>query len=159
MKWVYRGIQCRIANEHGQILGGILEPIDLAKYVWKLGTSEAYVINEKSQFEDFFTDEDYEQGIKGVDLQKRFQSDSYYTIFISLQAFPSELTTVITTYEDFVRSDCEMVILLADCTYLDIYCKNQQLIERLYQHALDLGVTDLHYISQENDDRTSLVIF
>lgn len=120
---MYRGIRCRIPNNHGQILGNLLKPVDLTKYEWKLGSSEAYYVKEKGKFEDFFTDVDYGQGIKGSDLQNRLLAHSYYTIFVNLQAYPSGLTTSITTYEDFVSSDCEMIILLTDCTYLDIYCK------------------------------------
>ena len=52
-----------------------------------------------------------------------------------------------------------MIILLTDCIELDIYCKEHYLIERLYTHAMYLGVTDLHYISEENDRRTSFSLF
>lgn len=156
---VYRGIRCRIPNEHGQILGDLLKPVDLAKYVWKLGNSEAYFIKLKGQFEDFFTNDDYEQAIVGANLEKRFDQELYYTIFVDLQGYPSERFTAITTYEDFVRSDCEIVILLTDSTYLDIYCKDLYLLKELYLHAKNMQFEDLHFLTNENDNRTKMVAF
>ena len=102
VKCMYRGIRCHIANEYGQYLGRILEPVDLAKYVWMLEHSEAYFVKEKGEFEDFFTDYDYKQGIQGNDLQNRLLAPSYYTIFVNLQAYKSDLTPSIITYEDFL---------------------------------------------------------
>ncbi|KOS68791.1 hypothetical protein AEA09_09735 [Lysinibacillus contaminans] len=156
---MYRGIRCFVPNEKGRILGNVLEPVDFIKYVWKIGNSEAYFVNQNNHFEDFFSDDDYELGIVGADLQRRFEENSYYTIFVDLQGYPSEQFEAITTYEDFVKSNCEIVILLTDCTYLDIYCKDRQLIEKLYNHAKTLPVKGLHCLSDENDGRTGMVAF
>lgn len=110
-----------MSNEKGRILGNALEPVDFTKYVWKIGNSEAYFVEQHNHFEDFFLDDDFEQGIIGTDLHRKLRVDSYYTIFVDLQGYPSVPFTAITTYEDFVKSDCEIIILLADCTHLDIY--------------------------------------
>ncbi|MFJ7953505.1 DUF2691 family protein [Lysinibacillus sp. NPDC096418] len=151
---MYRGIGCSIPNEHGQSLGNILAPVDLARYMWKVGNSDAYFVEQNNFTESFFSDDEYERGITGADLQMRLRKDSYYTIFMDLKGYPSEQFTVITTYEDFLKSDCEIVILLSDCTYFNIYCKNPLLIEKMYRHAKAQQFEDLQYLTEENDGRT-----
>lgn len=153
---MYRGIRCRIPNEHGQSLGNALAPVDFTKYEWKLGNSEAYFVEQNNFTASFFSVDDYEQGIVGADLQKRLQEHSYYTIFVDLQGYPSEQFGTITTYEEFVKSDCEIVILLTDSSDFDIYCKNPLLIEKLYNNAKTQQFEGLHYLSEENDGRTAM---
>ena len=153
-----RGIRCSIPNKQGQYLGTILAPIDVAKYMWKVGNSEAYFVEQNHFTESFFSDDDYEHGIGGTDLRGKFLNYSYYTIFIDLQGYPSEEFVTIKTYDDFLKSDCEIIILLTDCTYFDIYCKDPLLIEKMYNHVKAQQFEDLHYLTEENDGRTGFTL-
>ena len=158
VKWMYRGIRCSIPNKQGQYFGNLLAPVDVAKYVWKVGNSEAYFVEQNHFTESVFSDDDYECGIVGTDLRKKLQKHSYYTIFVDLQGYPSEKFLVIKTYKDFLKSDCEIVILLTDCTYFDIYCKDPLLIEKMYNHAKAQQFEDLQYLTEENDGRTGMTL-
>ena len=47
---------------------------------------------------------------------------------------------------------------LADNSYVSIYCKNKNIIEKLYFNALQNDFEDVQFITDENDTRTSLTV-
>lgn len=65
----------------------------------------------------------------------------------------------VNTYEEFADSDCELVLLIADNSYVSIYCKNKKFIEKLYFNALQNDFEDVQFITDENDTRTSLTVW
>ncbi|KAF1342305.1 hypothetical protein ABP1_3037 [Bacillus subtilis] len=65
----------------------------------------------------------------------------------------------VNTYEEFADSDCELVLLIADNSYVSIYCKNKNIIEKLYFNALQNDFEDVQFITDENDTRTSLTVW
>ncbi len=47
-----------------------------------------------------------------------------------LHMYPDNtMPSVIDDYKDFQKSHCEMVILMYDCNFVEIYCKDQSLIQ------------------------------
>ena len=96
----------------------------------------------------------------GEDLYNRISVKHYYVIFADLKAY-KEKTHVqdIATYEDFLNSQCEIVLLIVDSTHVAIYIKDQHVTERLYRKAVHNGYENIAFITDENDLRTTLSLF
>ncbi len=59
-------------------------------------------------------------------------------------------------YEDFLRSKCRLVLIMYDCQYTEIYCKDAQMSMLLYENAVRRGFDEVIYKTDENDGRTAL---
>ncbi len=150
-----RGVSFLIPNAYGRYLAEILEPINCSKYQWKLERStEMWKKVPEQRDEDLFDDANVVAGVDFDDLIKR---NIYYIIFATINAFPNgtQLSNI-DTYEDYVKSDCEICLLIADCSYVEVYCKDPLLINKLYDNANAKGFEKLGYINEENDYRTKM---
>jgi ribosomal protein S16 len=84
----------------------------------------------------------------------------YYIIFADLKAYPKgKMVSDIGTYEDFLNSDCQLVVLVVDCTYVTIYSKDKEMLEWLYYRAKVNKFENVQYITKENDSRTRLSVW
>ena len=152
-----RGISFEIPNDYGRFLGDVLKPIDINAYNWKIGIGESYkAVNGKL---DGILFSDSQEAVTGIELKTILESNDYYVIFADLQAYPSEEISTIETYEEFMESDCELVLLVVDCIYVTIYRKNQETIISLQKNALNNSFADIEYITDENDSRTRLSVW
>ncbi len=64
----------------------------------------------------------------------------------------------IENYEDFQKSKCEMIILLYDFYYLEIYCKNQTWIQKLIHTASNTQGAVVEEKYEEKDIRTTMYV-
>ena len=64
----------------------------------------------------------------------------------------------IDTYEDFVNSKCEMIVLAYDGSYVEVYCKQAQWIHRLLQNAKAIPGTQFCPKYVETDTRTTMYV-
>lgn len=150
-----RGVFFELSNEYGKYLFDILQSIPLESYNWHIGYEEILMVDRVN--ETLF--EDYEE-IEGDELRRIIDSNTYYAIFAELKAFPKTSTiTEIDTYEDFVSSDCEVIVLLVDCVYVEMYIKNQEVLETMYKHAKQMNYTRVEYIDDKNDGRTRMYVW
>lgn len=70
--------------------------------------------------------------ISGTEFFREINTKSYYLIFVGIQAYPvGKNKTQIKTYNDFLNSECEMVFLCVDSIYVQIYSKNEQLLNKI----------------------------
>ncbi len=150
-----RGITFGIPNEHGRILAEILKPLDVAAFHWYIGGEEAYF---SDMLEPLFPDQTL--GMDGILLKETLENYDYYVIFADLKAYPKDKKVIdVGTYEEYLTSDCQFVLLVVDCTYITIYCKDQEKLADLYYNALSLGFSDVEYTTDDNDYRTRLSVW
>lgn len=149
-----RGISFEIPNEYGTILGEVLKPIDTTVFSWRIGNGESYIEVDGELDEALFSED--KKAIEGTELKKLLENNKYYIVFADLQAYPKGEFSEIETYENFIESKCELVLLVVDSCYFTIYCRNKETIELLYKNATDCGFEDIKYITDENDTRTRL---
>ena len=64
----------------------------------------------------------------------------------------------IDNYEDYKKSKCEMIILLYDFYYLEIYCKNQAWIQKLMHTASNTPGAVVEEKYEETDTRTTMYV-
>ncbi|WJM10590.1 DUF2691 family protein [Paenibacillus sp. PK1-4R] len=153
-----RGIRFEIPNAYGRFLGEILKPMGVSNFDWFIGGEESYFIEGDTLGDDLFPDMII--GMNGEELQKIIENNEYYLIFTNLKAFPKgrQITDVI-TYEDYVESECQMVLLVIDSIYVTVYCKDLEKVKELYNHINRQGFESLEYLTDENDTRTILSVW
>ena len=153
-----RGLTLEIPNKYGSLLGEVLKPIDITTFSWCIGGGESYKVVNNQLDEDLFSFD--KEIIEGLELKNLLENNKYYIIFTDLKAYPKGKEFLhIETYEDFMISNCELVLLIVDCSYTTIYCKNQGVIELLYKNAIEFGFENVNYLTDENDAQTSLIAF
>jgi hypothetical protein len=155
---VERGISFEIPNKYGNYIGEILKPVELSAFSWYIGGEESYLVENGTLGEPLFPDEVY--GMDGRFLKGIVENNNYYVIFASLKAFPKERDVVdIRTYEQFLNSECQLVLLVIDCAYVTIYCKDKGTLKSLYDNSKTKGFVNVQYITDENDFRTRLSVW
>ncbi|MFK4426313.1 MULTISPECIES: DUF2691 family protein [Bacillus] len=151
-----RGITVDIPNEYDNLLWKVLKSIDISSFNWWMGSEESYLVARGGLDEALFPEEP--SIVEGSDLKRLFKDNIYYVIFADLKAYPKgEEVVDIETYEEFKESKCELVLLVADCTYVTVYAKDQEAIELMYENAIDQGFY-VEYVTDENDGRTRLSV-
>lgn len=152
-----RGMTFTIPNEYGVFLGEVLKPIDITKFSWRIDTEDSNILVDGQKDEELFPEGKTE--MDGIELKHLIENKTYYMIFADLQAYPKGTLSHIKTYEEFIESQCELVLLVTDCSYVTIYCKNKGTLEWLYKNAVECGFEDVTYITDENDARTRLSVW
>jgi Protein of unknown function (DUF2691) len=139
-----RGITFEIPNEPGIFLGNIFKPVEIALFNWKSRGGESYLVKDNQLGEPLFP----ENEMDGLLLQEVIENDCYYVIFIELIAYPKgKQVRDIETYDDFINSECQLVLLIVDSSFTTIYCKNKEILERLYNNAIVQGFDQVQYIT------------
>lgn len=62
------------------------------------------------------------------------------------------------TYEDFLKSDCQMAFLVCDCGYVEIYTKSKEWVYKLLDNAEAVGASKIEIKTKDTDGRTYLYI-
>lgn len=141
-----RGIKFFIPNEYSSYLSKILEGVDLNSYTWRLIEDDVLVSSDNYLFPS--------DTLTGQELNNCMAQPSYLVLFLYLQAFPLSSTfDEILTYDDFNRSACELVIFVVDAVFVEVYCKNRNLVETIKQNALLNQFEGIEYITSRNDKR------
>ncbi len=152
-----RGISFKIPNSYGKHLWEILECINIRELTWKIGDGESYFIENNTLGNPLFPNS---SSLNGEELWKQISKKDYYLIFVDLKGFPkgSDVREV-ATYQEFMESECQFVILLVDCSDVIIYSKDQLAIQHIFSKALATGYTNIEYITDENDINSTLIAF
>ncbi|WP_456363677.1 DUF2691 family protein [Priestia aryabhattai] len=149
-----RGITYEIPNEYGNFISDILEPLSSLKLFWSVGEQEIYKVEDnKLKNEPLFLNN---VTIGSKTFWKSLKDSKYYVVFSDLKAYSTEKIVPIKTYADSQESNCQLVLLIADCTIVTVYCKEPQLLENLYKKATTMDYKNIEYITDENDERTCM---
>lgn len=99
-------------------------------------------------------------GTDGEDLKKIIDYNKYYLIFANLKAYPRGANIIdVMSYEEYIASECQIILLVIDSVYITVYCKDLEKLEDLYDHIKRKGYKSLEYITDENDTRTRLSVW
>lgn len=150
-----QGLLFEIRNEYGKQLSDILTDIVNPSWYWSIGPGESYkpgglykIDKDPKMLEEFFTS----QTMNGEAFLKLISTEEYYIIFADLKAFPtSESIVEINSYEDFLKSSCQLALLVIDSVYVSIVLKEQQMIDKFFERAESNGYTNIEFLTDEND--------
>lgn len=129
--------------------------INFKQSKWFVKHLDAYsniLANEQIDLDGLVSGRNLERSIRKID----------YCIFGKFVAYPTNVKSGtksldVSTYEDFVKSKAEIVILNWDVYYFDIYCKSVELINELALNAEQNGLK--YELIDENDSRTRLDVW
>ena len=144
-----RGICFCVPNGCPKLFEKILHDIDIIKYTWENieNDNQVYRLNKNNDF--LFTKPFY----TGYEFKKLISSNNYYSIFVHLHAYFTNELLKIDSYYDFLNSKCQMIILLTDSIFVEVYCKDVTIIQTLKQNAKKNSFKDIRYITDKNDTR------
>ena len=146
-----RGVYFEIQQTTYSDLWQILKCIEIEKYNWYNIDSQNEV--RHPPFGELFFKTDYYDGKSFSQLIH----SNHYIIFLKLQAyFPNGEQFDIHTYEEFQKSDCQLLLLIADSVFVYIYAKDQNLIKSIFDNASINKYTAVKYITESNDSRTKM---
>lgn len=144
------GIRFKIPNEYNNFLKQILENINTQNSIWNIKTDDII----KSDGTYLFAKESYND--------KEFQSIigeyDYYLTFADIQCYNSPNFTNIYDYQDFLNSDCYLLIIIVDNIFVDIYVKSKEIINKLKENAVKYKFSDIKIISDLKDKRNTFFI-
>ncbi|TQR18013.1 DUF2691 family protein [Psychrobacillus vulpis] len=145
------GLLFEMKNKFGKQLSDILVDIVDPSWCWSIGSGEAHSMeipdpdflppNVIMEGEAFFSD---------------ISTGKYYVIFADLKAFPTREDVVeVKNYEEFLKSSCQLALLVIDSVYVSIVLKEQQMVHKFFERAEALGYTNIKFLTDEN--KTSLL--
>ena len=89
----------------------------------------------------------------GKDFLECIKSN-HFVVFLKMQAYYKNGNFFdIHTYDDFIKSDCQLILLVYDCSYVEFYSKDQIEITAIYNNALKHNYLDINFITDNNDMR------
>lgn len=147
-----RGVSFTISQtKNSSVLWKIFRCLDIDKYGWYLIEDQTEVWSDYDGGE--FFDANYYDGQSFAAKIKH----EHYVIFLKFQAYSHNADfSEIHTYHEFASSNCELVLLINDGIFVEIYLKNAENTKVLYQNALANEFTDVTYITADNDSRTKM---
>lgn len=146
-----RGVTFKIPQKKDNILWKILNCIDVQKYDWYNIESQNESWSYVNDLEErYFLEENYYDG--GSFSQEIFEE--HYIIALKLQAYLVGMDFFeIHTYEEFQKSTCQILLLIYDCEFVEIYAKEQNVIIAIYDNAQNNNFIEIEYITDANDGR------
>ena len=151
--FVIRGISFKVPQKNQNMLCEILSGIDISAYSWCCIKNQTEVWDKVSE-KELFDETNY----NGNDFLKCIQTP-HYMIFLKLQAYyQTHNFYEIQSYENFIDSDCQIIVLVYDCEFVEIYAKDITVCNSIYKKASQSGYDDVSYITEDNDRRTKMSI-
>ena len=121
----------------------IFHGIDCSNFRWKIEDEE--VLGEHVEF--FFDKTDYSNNEFQNMIQKK-----HYPIFLNLQMYyKNSDVNEINNYDQFLISSCQLIIFIVDNVFVEIYAKNQTILERILKNAVDFDFSNIEYINESLD--------
>lgn len=144
------GIRFKIPNEYNCFLKQILENINTQNGVWFIKTDDII----KSDGIYLFAKESY----KDKEFKSIIGDNNYYLIFADVECYFNHNFTDIYNYQDFLNSDCYLLIIIVDNVFVDIYAKSKDIINKLKENAMKYNFSDIKIISDLKDKRNTFFI-
>ncbi len=136
------GIHFEIPNEWNNYLNLILGNINTENYNWLISDEEIYL----EGLVDLFRKSIYDN----ISFKKTISGNKHYLIVGNVAAFKSLNCKDIYNYEDFQNSDCEILMIIVDSCYIDIYVKDKKILEQIKNNAINNKFRNVEYIKEES---------
>ena len=147
-------------NDYDKFIYKILQGIQIEKYKWYVRKNDIVSISQwninvqNADDQEIFIEHYY----TGQEFMKEIIKDEYYIVSGEFFAyFPEErIDENIRTYQDYVRSDCQIVIFGCDGCYFDVYSKDKEIIKIIEQNCKDNHYTEIEPFTEKNNPRTKM---
>lgn len=149
------GLDIKIPNNRGQYLLDLFSNVEILKYNWSIQHEEilCYENNKYIDTKMLFP----QIWMNGGDFLKQISSENYYIIFADIQACPlAKEKTTIETYQDFLDSDCELVFLCVDSMFVEVYGKNETILQQIMTNCKQFQFEVKEILLQDAQKRTMI---
>lgn len=137
------GIRFKIKNEYDNIFYKIFKSINFSEYDWNIVEDEIYL----SKGENYFNKDRYSNN----EFQKLIEYGIYYPVFANIQIYrKQDEVEDIQIYQDFMNSKCQLALFITDNEFVDIYAKNEEWLNTIYQNATNYNFENIQYIEDNN---------
>lgn len=139
------GIEFKIPNVWGTLLNDILDGIKLEDLIFKLGYEEVFLSNNEFLFkEDIYF---------GLEFSKLIKNKKYYTVFLNLKLYDKNTNYYddIENYNDFLNSNCKLILIITDCEYVEIYSKDIKYLNIIKENAIKNNFSNIVDINKRED--------
>ena len=148
-----KGLSFNISQEKTDVLFQILKCIEHKEYCWYT-VLEQNEVWDGSYKNDFFKSYYYDKKT----FFEHIKSE-HHIVFLKLQGYHNLNNAFnLHTYKEFCESDCQLMLLIYDCEYVEIFAKDLVVIDAIYSNALNNGFLEIEYITEKNDERTKMDI-
>lgn len=148
------GLDIRVKNEYSNYLYKIFNGINFSNYIWEINSDDFLYSENGTTIQNLFKAE----VLEGKEFSKCISRDSYYMIFVDIKAYPiGNERMVIKTLEDFLKSSCEIVLLCTDSEFIEVYSKNMEVLEKVYNNCISNNFEKVEYKSVTDVSERSLV--
>ena len=136
------GLDIKVKNEYSSYLSKIFSGFNLLNYVWTINADDTLLLENENLKQDFFG----ANVLNGEEFTKCISRDSYYMIFADIKAYPiGKEFAEIKTFDDFLESNCEIVLLCTDSTFIEFYCKDREVLDKVYSNCIGNEVEEVEY--------------
>lgn len=143
-------ISFKIKNQYGRYLYDVIEPLADTKYKWFVENDDVHLI-EDNEFMGRFLFSEKDTIINIESLYSIAKNNTYYLVSLTLRAFSNDgIYKNFKTYKEFLDSDCKIAIGIYDCIFVMFWCKDEELLSKVYRHALTKNFQEVKYISGED---------
>lgn len=152
-----RGVRLKLPIEYNKYLSLLLAPINFNLYNWYVCQDEIVFFDELTQkpCTNMLNKDKY----SGDEFKKVIDSKDYLIYLANIQAYPiGAAKSEIRTYDDFMKSKCRLIFLCADSEFVDIYCKDKDVIKEIYKICISHEFSEVDIITDDNDFRTRLML-
>ncbi len=139
------GIEFKIPNVWGTVLNEILEGIKLEDFIFDISDEEVFLGNN-----EFLFNKDIYSGLEFKDLIK---SNKYYPIFLTLKLYDknTDYDDNIKNYDDFLNSNCKLILNITDCEYVEVYSKDIKYLIIIKENALKYNFSNIVDINKKEN--------
>ena len=150
------GLSFRLKNTIENFLYKILYGIDFAKYTWKINEDDVLYTEHNKGMHGLFPNDI----LNGEEFFECISREYYYMFFIDIKAYLVGSNCLeISSYADYMNSDCQMILLCADSTFIDFYCKDIEVLDRVRKNCICNNFEQITVITEDNDVRTRMSIW
>lgn len=133
------GISFKIKNEWDTILNKIFYEMDFSECVWKIVDDDVH----GKELDMFFSKDEYSN-----DEFMEIIKEKHYPVALNLQMFlKSKMVENVYSYNEFLKSSCQLVLNIVDNIFVDIYAKNENVLKKIHNNAVNFGFMDVSYIN------------
>ena len=143
-----RGITFKLRNEYSNFLYQIFYGVEVND---NIGDNEIIYKDKDNNLNTsiFFSDV-----ISGTEFLRCIQLNEYYLVFADIKAFKNgSPITNISSYEEFIDSDCEMALFCTDSEEIEFYCKDMKVIKQVINNCNQFAFKDFQILTEETDGR------
>ena len=84
--------------------------------------------------------------------KKIISENNYYPVFATVQLYLENGKIVeIENYSQFTNSDCQLILMITDNEFVEVYAKEKIVLETIHQNVLNHSFTDIKLINEPKD--------